>query len=564
VVEQKSEDREPAGPAAIDSRDEIPPAETRPADLSLRGVTKSFPDVLANDGIDLDVSRGEVHAILGENGAGKSTLMKILYGYYHPDAGTISVRGVPIQIHSPHEGRKHGIGMVFQHFMLVPALTVIENVALALQNLPFVLPLSALERQIRELSERYRFNIDPRARVRDLSIGERQKVEIVKLLMAKAEFLIFDEPTSVLAPHEVDELMGIFRQLRQDGLAVLFITHKLREVLAVADRITVLRRGRVVATMPAADTSEAALVKLLLGSGAEAAERLASRTALPASPPELCPPSHPGNGQKPGVPALEILNAEVPDPAGRMHLRDITLSIYAGEVVGVAAVSGNGQRELGELVLGLHHHASGSMRVFGIEAQRWSPARALNRGVGCVPEDPLRLGTVPMMSVLENMILPERKRYAGWGGFSVRWNVAREHIDQALQHFGLRTPPLGARISGLSGGNVQRVVLARELARRPRLLVGFYPTRGMDVPSASAARDLLRTHRAAGAAILLVSEDLDELFELSDRLIVMHRGKIVGTFRPDETNPHAVGILMTGAGSGRADRHGATAGASDG
>jgi simple sugar transport system ATP-binding protein len=321
-------------------------------------------------------------------------------------------------------------------------------------------------------------------------------------------------------------------------------------VIAVADRITVLRRGQVVATMPAAGATEAAIVTLLLGTGAEAAQRLARHAASPGLNADDAVASQAATSQPPDVPALEILNAEVPDPAGRMHLRNITLSIFASEVVGVAAVSGNGQRELGEFVLGLQHLVSGSMRVFGSETMRWSPARALKRGVGCVPEDPLRLGTVPMMSVLENMILPERKRYSGWGGMSVHWAIAREHIGEALLNFGLRTPPLGARVGELSGGNVQRVVLARELARQPRLLVSFYPTRGMDVPSAVAARDLLREHRATGAAILLVSEDLDELFELSDRLIVMHQGRIVGSFRPSETDPHAVGILMTGAGAG--------------
>jgi simple sugar transport system ATP-binding protein len=519
-----------------------------PPDLCLSGITKQFPDVLANDDISLEVNRGEVHAILGENGAGKSTLMKILYGYYHPDSGSISIRGEEIRIRSPAEGRKHGIGMVFQNFMLVPAFTVIENVALALQDLPFVLPRASLEEQIRLLSERYRFNIDPRSLVSELSIGERQKVEIIKLLMAKAEFLIFDEPTSVLAPHEIDELLDIFRQLREDGLAVLFITHKLREVLMVADRITVLRRGKVVAAMPVEGATEASIVALLLGSGAEAAERLARHAASTASNSESVGLKNGANGADPHRPVLEIVNAEVPDPAGRMHLRDLTLTVFPYEIVGVAAVSGNGQRELGEFVLGLQHQVSGSMQIEGADTPNWCPAEALKRGVGCVPEDPLRLGTVPMMSVLENMILPERKRYSGWGGMSVHWNIARTRINDALQNFGLRTPPLGARVGELSGGNVQRVVLARELSRQPRLLVSFYPTRGMDVPSAVAARDLLREHRATGAAILLVSEDLDELFEMSDRLVVMHHGQIVGTFPPAETTPHAVGILMTGAG----------------
>jgi simple sugar transport system ATP-binding protein len=529
-----------SGPAAFG----VPPSVAdRLPDLSLRGITKSFPGVLANDNVNLDVFDGEVHAVLGENGAGKSTLMKILYGYYHPDAGTISRRGELIRIPSPRAGRRHGIGMVFQNFTLVPALTVAENVALVLPVLPFVLPRKQMERDILALSERYRFGIDPRAPVRDLSLGERQKVEIIKLLMAKAEFLIFDEPTSVLAPHEIDELMQVFRQLRQDGLAVLFITHKLREVIAVADRITILRRGAVVASMPAAGATEASLVSLMLGSGT-ATVRSTRETDAPGVGEASAALSPATNGHPP---SLEILAADVPDPAGRVHLRDITLSIHPREIVGVAAVAGNGQMELGEFVLGLRHARSGSVRVLGSDVLRGSPGRILRLGVACVPEDPLRHGAVPRMSVLENMILSERKRYSGRAGLSVRWRVARAHVQEALNRFGLRIPALETRIATLSGGNVQRVVFARELAREPKLLVSYYPTRGMDVPSAEASREVLRARRAGGAAILLVSEDLDELFDLSDRLIVMHRGQIVGTFRPDETDPHAVGLLMTGA-----------------
>jgi general nucleoside transport system ATP-binding protein len=545
-----------SAPRFAESPGPMPSTVAPLADLSLRGITKRFPGVLANDDINLDVYRGEIHALLGENGAGKSTLMKILYGYYHPDSGTINRKGMPISIRSPREGRQHGIGMVFQNFTLVPAFTVTENIALVLSGVPFVLPMAKLEREVRQLSERYKFGVDPRAVVRELSVGEQQKVEILKLLLTKAEFLIFDEPTSVLAPHEIDELMEVFRTLRQDGLAVLFITHKLREVLATADRITVLRRGAVTATMPAKGATERILVDLMLGvapgaptsDGAPAGVPLRSDgPPSPASADVALPARIAGANGTAGAPALEILDADVPDPAGRVHLRNVSLSIHAGEIVGVAAVSGNGQSELGDLVLGLRHCRSGSMRVFGVESVRWSPARVLSLGVGCVPEDPMRHGTVPRMSVLENMILSERKRYAGWGGLSVHWKVAREFVIEALQRFGLRMPALEAQVGGLSGGNVQRVVFARELARRPKLLVSYYPTRGMDVPSATRSREMLLAHRAQGAAILLVSEDLDELFALSDRLAVMHRGQIVGILRPTETTTRAVGLLMTGA-----------------
>jgi simple sugar transport system ATP-binding protein len=525
-------------------------AEAPPPDLSLRGVTKRFPHVLANDNIDLDIYGGEVHAILGENGAGKSTLMKILYGFYQPDSGTISRAGVSIRIHSPREGRQHGIGMVFQDFTLVPALTVTENIALVVPHLPPILPRRALEEEIRALSERYNFRIDPRAPVYDLSIGEQQKVEIIKLLMAKAKFLIFDEPTSVLAPHEIDELLEVFRQLRHDGLAVLFITHKLREVLAVVDRITVLRRGKVTATLPAAGATEAGLVALMLGSTAQAGAE-ATDAPLSSPVPQDAPPSIPTASDQGETPVLDIRDANVPDPAGRVHLHDLSLSISPGEIVGVAAVAGNGQKELGELVLGLRHCHSGSMKLLGTWVRHWSPRRTVTLGVACLPEDPLREGAVPTMTVLENMVLPVRKQFAGWGGLTMLWRKARDYVIQALQSFGLRMPALEAPISTLSGGNIQRVVFTREAARQPKLLLSYYPTRGMDVPSANTARDLLRVLRAAGAGILLVSEDLDELLALSDRLVVMHRGRIVGTFRPDEgPSLHDIGLLMTGGGEG--------------
>jgi simple sugar transport system ATP-binding protein len=393
--------------------------------LSLVGITKAFPGVVANQDIALDIRANEVHAILGENGAGKSTLMKILYGFYQPDAGSISAEGRGVSIHSPADAKRLGIGMVFQQFMLAPALSVLENVTLALSDLPFVLPRRQLETQVRTLSERYGFELEPHARVGSLSIGEQQKVEILKLLVAQASILIFDEPTSVLAPHESDALMDIFRRLRADGLSVLFITHKLREVLAVADYITVLRRGRVAASLPRAEaSSEADLVKLMLGDSEHSADQ-----------PEIA--HHVSN-----TPVVEIDHAHIPDPAGRLDLTDISLTIHTGEIVGTAAVAGNGQRELGDFLLGIRQAQSGSMRVMGETRKNWSPARLLKLGLGCVPEDALRLGAVPTMSGLENMVLPDRRRYSRWGGLNLRWSAARDFARRALEQFGLGTPAL--------------------------------------------------------------------------------------------------------------------------
>jgi simple sugar transport system ATP-binding protein len=513
------------------------PAESRAVRLSLSGITKAFPGVIANQDISLQIRASEVHAILGENGAGKSTLMKILYGFYQPDSGTIRTGERVVQIQSPADGKRLGIGMVFQQFMLAPALTVLENVALALADVPFVLPRKQIEQRLRALSDRYGFAIDPHTAVGALSVGEQQKVEILKLLIAEASVLIFDEPTSVLAPHESDALMDIFRKLREDGLAVLFITHKLREVLAVADHITVLRRGRVVGSFARTEsTSEASLVALMLG-GAEA-----------APPPVVDLVVRAVSAVEPTTEAvLELHGVTAPDPAGRMDLTDISLTLRPGEIVGAAAIAGNGQRELGDVILGLRPPTKGTIAAFGQTKSKWSAGEMLNLGFGCVPEDPLRMGAVASMSGLENMVLPDRRRYGKWAGLGLRWDRARENAVRALRQFGLGSPALDKPIGQLSGGNVQRLVFARELARQPKLLVSFYPTRGMDVPSANAARQVLRDQRAAGGAIFLVSEDLDELFDLSDRLVVMHHGRIVATTTPATTTPHEVGLLMTGA-----------------
>jgi simple sugar transport system ATP-binding protein len=503
--------------------------------LEVRNLTKTFGDLHANQNIDLQIYGGEVHAILGENGAGKSTLMKCLYGFYQPTSGEILLEGKPVRIDSPLAGRKLGIGMVFQNFTLIPAMTVAENVALFLPELGAVLQPKTIRARIAAVAARYGLEIDPAAHVADLAMGERQKVEILKILLAGARVLIFDEPTSVLAPHEVDGLFAIFDKLRADGYAVLFITHKLPEVMASAQRITVLRRGRVAGRLLRAEATPQAIVRLMLG----------------AEPP---PPVHrEGLADEAGTPRFELDDVDLHDPHTGIGLKDISLKLFAGEIVGVAGVSGNGQSELADVALGLRRIDAGAVRLDGQDAAHWSTADILDHGLACIPEDPLRMGAVGGMTVLENMVLGGQAHYATHGGTTMQWPRARHDAEHALNTtFVTAAPRLDWQAQNLSGGNLQRVVIARELSRSPKVLLAYYPARGLDVSNAEAMRKLLLSYRSEGTAILLVSEDMDELFALSDRLVVMYHGRIVGTFRPQETTADTVGHLMTGGQPGEA------------
>ncbi|HXZ35459.1 MAG TPA: ABC transporter ATP-binding protein [Thermodesulfobacteriota bacterium] len=499
--------------------------------LSLRGISKSFRAVKANDQVDLDVYRGEVHALLGENGAGKSTLMKVLYGFYHADSGEVRLDGKTVHIRSPHDARRLRIGIVFQDFVQVPALTVAENIALFLPDLPVVLDKLDILKRIGEISHRYSLAVDPRAPVRQLSVGERQKVEILKLILADAQILILDEPTRSLALHEIEGLFRVFANLRRDGYAVVFITHKLKEVLTCADRITVMRRGKVTGTLAGSEAIETRLVSLMFEEEVRETSRI-ERTRAPG-----------------GVePILQLRGVHTSGEGGAVGLQDIDLAVLPGEIVGVAGVSGNGQRELGDVVLGLERCSKGEKYILGQEATHWSVARARANGLAFIPEDPLGMAAFPWLTVQENMAMADTRRYSRKNGFSMDWVAVCADLDQSLQRLGFTIPSFFVPLATLSGGNVQRMILAREMAHNPKLIIAFYPTRGLDVRSAVAARELLIASRDAGAGVLLISEDLGELFVMSDRLVVIFRGRIVKSCPPQETNPNEVGHLMTGSG----------------
>ena len=508
----------------------IPVTDPASPALSARGLGKRFADVVAADDIDLDARSGEILAVLGENGAGKSTLMKMLYGYYRPDSGELAIHGRHVSFHSPADARDHGIGMVFQNFTLIPALSVVENIALLQGGRGLRLNRRALAQQVAGLSDRYGLEVRPNAMVRDLSVGERQRAEILKVLASDARILILDEPTSVLAPHEVDSLLAILGHLRDDGFALLLITHKLREVFACADRVTVLRGGRVVGGGPIAEFTPESLVKMMLG------ERQGTTEVVEAAP---------AVARGPGI-RLEQVTAVGAD--GRTALRDVSIDVPAGQIVGIAAVAGNGQAGLADALIGIGRLKGGSIHLGGNDVTHAPPAKRLEAGLCVVSEDPVLQSAVGAMSVGENFMLT-RAKVDGKGSLL---NLRR--LATAAAALAARSPfPMPAvtrSLETLSGGNVQRVVLVRELQPHCRFLLVYYPSRGLDVGSARAVQQLIVDLRDQGAAVLLVSEDFDELAALSDEVVVMHHGHVVGTFARGSVDQMRVGHLMTGGAGG--------------
>ncbi|MFZ5885139.1 MAG: ABC transporter ATP-binding protein [Chloroflexota bacterium] len=505
----------------------LPSGQPRIDTLEMRGITKRFPGVLANDHVDFDVRSGEVHALLGENGAGKSTLMKILYGLYRPDEGEILLNGSPVHIASPTDAIRLGIGMIHQHFMLVPTMTVAENVALGLPSSRGALTdLDRVSKRIMELADIYGLKIDPSAYIWQLSVGQQQRVEIIKALYRGAALLILDEPTAVLTPQEVGELFAIMRQMVKDGHALIFISHKLHEVVEISHRVTVLRDGRKIGTRPTSETTKQDLANWMVGREVGFA---------------------PERGEViPGEVRLQLENVHCGSDRGTPGLRGVSLEVRSGEILGIAGVSGNGQRELAETITGLRKITSGHIRLEGEDVTNFPPAELTERMLSYIPEERMRDGMIKDFTVAENLILREHhKRPFSQNGFLNLRGIAA-HADALIQTFRIKTPSRETLAKNLSGGNIQKVVLARELSRKPRVILAAQPTRGLDIGATEYVRAQLLEQRKQGAAILLISEDLDEILALSDRIAVLYEGRIMDVLPRSEATPEKLGLLMAG------------------
>ncbi|MFI1357138.1 ABC transporter ATP-binding protein [Streptomyces sp. NPDC020898] len=520
--------------------------------VELTGITKRFPGVVANHDIHLTVKKGTVHALVGENGAGKSTLMKILYGMQKPDEGTIAVDGEQVAFSSPADAIVRGIGMVHQHFMLADNLTVLENVVLGSEKLHGI--GGGARKKIREISDRYGLNVRPDALVEDLGVADRQRVEILKVLYRGAKTLILDEPTAVLVPQEVDALFENLRELKAEGLAVIFISHKLGEVLSVADEITVIRRGTTVGTAVPAETTPRQLAELMVGSELPTPETAESTvTDRPVIEVRDLIVIDKGTIQLSNQTSAGMLMSEVQDGAVKLAVDNVTFTIHAGEVLGIAGVEGNGQTELIEALIGLKSADSGTIALAGDEITAWPTRKRREHGVGYIPEDRHRHGLLLEAPLWENRILghvTEKPNSKGKRGFWLDPKGAQEDTRRIVEAYDVRTPGIDVTAASLSGGNQQKLIVGREMTHKPRFLIAAHPTRGVDVGAQAQIWDQIREARREGLAVLLISADLDELIGLSDTLRVIYNGRLVADADPATITPEELGSAMTGAASG--------------
>ncbi len=505
----------------------LPSGLPRIESLEMRGIVKRFPGVLANDHVDLMVKAGEILALLGENGAGKSTLMKILYGLYQPNEGEILLNGQKISIHSPTDSINHGIGMIHQHFMLVDNLTVAQNVALGLKSSrePRV-DLDVVSGRIMDLADKYGLEVDPQAVISDLAVGQRQRVEIVKALYRGAALLVLDEPTAVLTPQEVDDIFLIFKQMAADGHALIFISHKMGEIFALTNKVMVLRDGRLVGTRNTSEVTKHDLASLMVG--------------REVSMERYRPPTELGDVR------LKLKDIHAVNDDDQPVLRGVNFEVRSGEILGVAGVSGNGQRPLAEAIAGLQKVKSGHVTLEGQEVTNLSPSEMFNSGLSYIPEERMHDGVVKDFTVAENFILQDHTRPPYSKGIFLDFKLIEDRSQELIDAYNVKTPSQSTPVKNLSGGNIQKLILARELARRPRFLIAAQPTRGVDIGATEYIHAQLLQQRSEGLATLLISEDLDEVKAMSDRIMVMFNGEVMGTVNSDDVTIEQLGLMMAG------------------
>jgi ABC-type uncharacterized transport system ATPase subunit len=500
----------------------------QPALISMRGIVKHFPGVLANDGVDLEVLPGEIHALLGENGAGKSTLMNILSGLYRPDAGEIWVNGEYKSLRSTRDAIEAGIGMVHQHFSLVDVFSVVENVVIGLPQPGIRLDLKNVEKKVLEMGEKFGLRVDPQAKIWQLSVGEQQRVEIIKMLYRNAQLLILDEPTAVLTPQESEELGVILHQMTQTGRSVLYISHKLQEVLRVADRVTILRGGRNVATVNVADVTEADLTRMMVGK-------------------EILPRVESGKKHQPGEVVLDIKGITVEGSRGFDAVRKVSIQLREGEILGLAGVAGNGQRELAEAIAGLRKIKSGQILLSGLDVTNLSPRELIDKGISLIPENCKEMGLVPSLNLYENAIIKQYRMSPISRGLFLDHGRIKKFSQQLVEDFSIQMASPDDPVWKLSGGNLQRLLLGREISIHPRILIAANPTRGLDIQAATEIRRMLIEQRDQGAVILLISEDLDEVLHMSDRVAVIYEGQIIGEMEAGQADVKDIGLMMMGS-----------------